>query len=276
MRRTQSRMGNSSGDHEKRSRGWYGILNRQSRRAVMPIDSWRPLPEVSLEATLSSALSAQAELSGILRQVDEISKEVTPGTSKALGDALRRAVSCVVKQTAVDRELRSLAITDDLTGLHNRRGFLALATQQLKVTRRKGQELLLYFADVDSLKEINDSFGHSEGDLALLHTAKALEQTFRGSDILARIGGDEFAVLALEASRHSQQSILRRFEQNLASVNAGECRYILSVSIGVARLSRKHAVSLAELMAQADHAMYAEKEKYPILAEATPRRRTHR
>src|SRR4029077_20951716 len=110
----------------------------------------------------------------------------------------RRTVLCAVKQSLLDRELRSLALTDDLTCLYNRRAFFALATQQLKVMRRRGLGLLLFFADVDHLKEINVTYGHREGDLALIRTANALEQTFRDSDIVARLSGDEFAVLALE------------------------------------------------------------------------------
>ena len=216
-----------------------------------------------MDEKVSLALSAQnEEFARILHEVDEISKTVNLGTPdlQTLSNALRCAVSCAAKQIVLDRELRSLALTDDLTGLHNRRSFVALATQQLKVTRRKGYGLLLCFADVDNLKDINDSYGHSEGDLALVRTAEALKRTFRDSDILARIGGDEFAVLALEASRHNQQLILRRFEQNLLHMNANEPRYRLSVSIGVARLDTEHDVSLGELMAQADQAMYLEKE----------------
>src|ERR1700686_5828877 len=97
---------------------------------------------------------------------------------------------------------------DDLTHLYNRRAFYALAAQQLKVMRRKEQGLLLFFADVDHLKNINDTYGHREGDLALVRAADALERTFRDSDILARLGGDEFAVLALDASSLNQEVIL--------------------------------------------------------------------
>src|SRR5258706_326325 len=89
-----------------------------------------------------------------------------------------------------------------------------LSLQQLKVARRKAQGLLLFFADVDNLKEINDSHGHREGDFALIQAADALERTFRSSDVIARLGGDEFAIMALEAGREDKEIILRRLKKS--------------------------------------------------------------
>ena len=213
----------------------------------------------------SGLLTLEEELAGILDEVEEISKSLKSGTpeNQALSSALERTVLCALKQSILDRELRSLALTDDLTCLYNRRAFLALASQQLKVARRKGQGLLLFFADVDNLKEINDSHGHREGDLALVRTASALEKTFRDSDIPARLGGDEFAILVLEASFRNQEAIFRRLEKSLRELNEDEFRYQLSLSVGVARFDPKRCVSLGELMAQADQAMYEEKRRRP-------------
>jgi diguanylate cyclase (GGDEF)-like protein len=171
-----------------------------------------------------------------------------------------------LKQALLDREVRSLAITDELTGLYNRRGFLASATHQLKMAHRNGENVLLLFCDVDNLKGINDSFGHQEGDLALIRTADVIEETFRDSDILARLGGDEFAVLASEASIPNRQAIMPRMESSLAKANAEESRYKLSFSIGVARFNPETPASLAELMALADQDMYAHKARQPRLA----------
>jgi diguanylate cyclase (GGDEF)-like protein len=224
----------------------------------------RPKSEESLEETLSSALLVQdKELAGIIGEVDELLKNLKADTpeTQAVSSALQRTVLCAVRQSLLDRQLQSLALTDDLTCLYNRRAFLALATQQVRLMRRKGEGLLLFFADVDRLKVINDAFGHREGDLALIRTANALEQTFRDSDIIARLGGDEFAVLAVEASCQNQEVILRRLERSLRKSNAGESRYQLSLSVGVARLDPKHFVSVGELMEQADQAMYEEKRK---------------
>jgi diguanylate cyclase (GGDEF)-like protein len=213
------------------------------------------------EILLSALLAQDKELSHILDEVDEVSKTSSSGspTTQALSKTLQRTVLCAVKQSLLDRELRSLALTDDLTGFYNRRAFLALATQQLRVAIRKDQELLLFFADVDYLKDINDTSGHREGDLALIRTADVLEQTFRSSDILARLGGDEFAVLALETSSQNEDVILRRLKKKLKASNADQTRYRLSLSIGAARFDPVHPVSLGELLTQADQSMYKQK-----------------
>jgi diguanylate cyclase (GGDEF)-like protein len=218
--------------------------------------------ENGLAENLSSALqAADSEFGQILQEVDEISKLLKsdhPDTQTMRG-ATHPAVWGAVKQALLDRELRHLALTDDLTCLFNRRGFFAAATQQLKLAHRNGQSLLLLFCDVDNLKKINDTFGHQEGDLALIRTADALEQSFRGSDILSRLGGDEFVVLASETSNQTQEIILRRLEKNLKKSGATESRYGLSLSVGVARFDPKRAITLGELMVQADKAMYEKK-----------------
>ena len=222
-----------------------------------------PSGGVLKEELFSSLLVGDNELGHILRQVDEIShtlKSDAPESQK-LSNALQLTVSCAVRQTLIERELRSLALTDDLTGLYNRRGFLASATQQLKLARRNTQESLLFFCDVDNLKKINDSYGHEEGDLALVRAADVLEQTFRDSDVLTRLSGDEFAVLALEASSQYEEVILDRLEANLEESSASESRYRLSLSVGVGRFDPERPVSLRELLAQADQAMYEQKGK---------------
>jgi len=137
-----------------------------------------------------------------------------------------------------------------------------LATQQLRVMRRRGRGFLLFFADVDHLKEINDTYGHQEGDLALIRTAQALEHTFRDSDILAHLSGDEFAVLALEASGQDRAAIVNRLEEQLQKVSSVEPRYKLSLSLGMAKFDPKHPASLADLLSKADRAMYEEKRSH--------------
>jgi len=235
------------------------------------MDRWRPNLEDSVDEMLSSALVAQdKELAHLLQEVEKVSKSLkseAPDT-QALSNTLQRTLLCAVKHSLLDRELRSLALTDDLTCLYNRRAFLALAGQQLRVARRNGQGLLLFFADVNNLKEINDTYGHQGGDLAIIRTADALEQTFRNSDVIARLGGDEFAVLALEASCENREVILRRLEKNLKGSNADESRYELSLSVGVSRFDPKHPVSLGKLIATADEVMYEDKKMRPKLCSA--------
>jgi diguanylate cyclase (GGDEF)-like protein len=220
-----------------------------------------PESEALRQKFASAILTAdRSELDRILREVAKISPPSdSPGFFRAMSGLLIRAARCAVKQYMIGEELRNLALTDDLTGLYNRRGFFALASQQLKIARRNDRCALLFFADVDGLKQINDRFGHPEGDLAITRTAKILRETFRNSDIVARLGGDEFAVLANEASSDSQKDIWRRLKENLSMEGSRDPLYSLSLSIGVARFDPRSAVTLSELLEYADQAMYEAK-----------------
>jgi diguanylate cyclase (GGDEF)-like protein len=204
---------------------------------------------------------ANLELATLLREV-HISSDAPLGSapeSSRSSELLMRAVQCAVKHYTLQAELSSLAFTDELTGLYNRRGFLCLTERQLKLARRAGHDILLFFIDVDGLKQINDSFGHFEGDCALIRTAEVLLKTFRESDVLARLGGDEFAALAIEASGHSEAAIMARFRETLETQGAQEPRYALSLSVGVVRFTPSTTSSIEELMLQADRAMYVAK-----------------
>jgi diguanylate cyclase (GGDEF)-like protein len=158
-------------------------------------------------------------------------------------------------------ELGNLALTDDLTGLYNRRGFMALAERQLKLARRSGRGLLLFMMDVDGLKKINDSYGHHEGDCALKCTAAILEETFRDSDVVARLGGDEFAVLAIEAAGHCEATIKARLLECLQSIPPGQSLHDISLSLGVARFDPRSRTSIGEMLSKADQAMYEQKRR---------------
>lgn len=223
-----------------------------------------------LEDTLASAVQAtDDELGQILREVDEIStvlKSKDPD-SQMLRVAGHPAVWSAVKQALLDREMRYLALTDELTCLFNRRGFFAAATQQLRVARRNAQDMLLFFCDVDNLKRINDTHGHREGDMALIRVADALEHTFRGSDVIARLGGDEFLVLTAGSPDQTQETMLKRLDKALKKTN-GFVGYELTVSTGVARFDPRQPVTLGELMAAADRAMYEMKQKHHAAKDA--------
>jgi len=172
-----------------------------------------------------------------------------------------RAVRCAAKQYMLQAELGNIAITDELTGLYNRRGFMALAERQLKLARRSGRGMLLFVMDVDRLKQINDTFGHSEGDRALKRTAEVLEETFRDSDVVARLGGDEFAVLAIEATDHSEATIKARLFECLKSISAEQSGYEISLSLGFARFDPGNQTSIGEFMMKADQTMYEQKRR---------------
>jgi len=207
--------------------------------------------------------AANRELASLLRDVRAESHCTSPGdtAAQAASELLMRAVRCAAKQYMLQAELGSLALTDELTNLYNRRGFMALAERQLKIGRRSGRGMLLFVMDVDRLKQINDSFGHIEGDRALKRTADALRETFRDSDVVARLGGDEFAVLAIEASGHSEATIKTRLFECLKSISARHSRYEISLSLGVARFDPRNCASIGELMAKADEAMYEQKRR---------------
>jgi len=160
------------------------------------------------------------------------------------------------------QELRNQALVDELTGLYNRRGFMFLAQQQLKLANRNKTGMLLLFADFNNLKWINDTLGHYKGDLALIETANILKETFREPDIIARIGGDEFGVLAIEGRRDSAEMLISRLQENLDTHNArGKCSYELSLSMGIARYDPECPCSIDELLGRADSLMYEQKQE---------------
>ena len=222
---------------------------------------FRTQKEVLDEPFESRLLEANQEFASLLQEASTLPNSALPSQKRSISEILMRAVRCAAKQYMLLAELGDLALVDELTGLYNRRGFMAIAERQLKVGRRSGKGMLLFFIDVDDLKQINDSHGHSEGDQALRRTAQALEITFRDSDVIARIAGDEFAVLAIEAADHSEATIRARLCEDLKSISAEEPRYAISLSMGVARFNRRDSRPIGELMAQADKAMYEEKRR---------------
>jgi diguanylate cyclase (GGDEF)-like protein len=160
-----------------------------------------------------------------------------------------------------------MSLRDDMTGLYNRRGFALLAEQRLKECRRSGSTLTIVYADVDHLKSINDGFGHDAGDIAIGLCAGALEATFRESDIVARIGGDEFAVLE-EADAPPISTVTMRLEQELdRQTSASGLRFSVSLTIGSAHSKPPHALSLDDLVQQADAVMYEDKHRAPPQTE---------
>src|SRR6266404_3415539 len=230
--------------------------------------------EIANETIFQTLLSdANRELASLLQDVRKVEEDplLAEGQAGRMKKLLMRAVHCAAKQYILQAELGNLALTDELTGLHNRRGFMALAERQLKIGRRSGRGILLFMMDVDRLKQINDSFGHFEGDRALKRTAEVLEETFRDSDVLARLGGDEFAVLAVEASGHSGATIKTRLFECLKAISAKPSRYEISLSVGLARFDPCSRMSIGELLAKADQSMYEQKRRKsrPLLKTET-------
>src|SRR5207302_8530857 len=131
------------------------------------------------------------------------------------GERLARALRHAIERNRLHAAPLDLALVDELTGLYNRRGFLTLATRDLRVARRGDETLLVAFADLDELKGVNDSAGHAGGDRALRDTASLLRRIFRDSDLVARIGGDEYAVLVRHAGPESAGVLAARMERQV-------------------------------------------------------------
>ncbi len=174
-----------------------------------------------------------------------------------------------LKHVMWHEKLREMSITDELTGLLNRRGFFALAEQQLKVAKRVKGKLALVFADMDDFKLINDKWGHHKGDEALVAMADIFRQSFRDSDLIARISGDEFALLLLDTHEDKYDIIFRRLQKNIDAFNlhVGGI-FTLSLSIGMALYDYRQPSSIDELLKLADKRMYDQKQLKKNICQA--------
>ncbi len=162
------------------------------------------------------------------------------------------------------KELELSSITDELTGLLNRRGFLRFAEKQIAMAERHKSNFSLLYLDLNDMKIINDEFGHHEGDQALINLTNILNNTFRSSDIIARVGGDEFAILMTGAKgTAAEKAVIENLLDNLRNYNKNtEKGYALSVSTGIVYYDPAHPCSLDELIFRADKLMYENKERY--------------
>lgn len=176
------------------------------------------------------------------------------------GSSLTRSIRYSIERHRLVREMRALATHDDLTGLFNRRGFRMLADHQVGLADRTKTPLSLIFIDMDDLKKINDKLGHIEGNHAIIETADILKATFRGPDIIARIGGDEFVILTHESPEDAAAAPMKRLRASLDSMNAVPGRpYPISFSMGMASYDPMSRCSIDDLIKQADSAMYSQK-----------------
>jgi diguanylate cyclase (GGDEF)-like protein len=169
----------------------------------------------------------------------------------------------IAGRDALQTALHALSITDELTGLHNRRGFMTLAEQYWRLAGRAKQDFALLYIDMDGFKRINDAYGHAEGDQALMAMARLLRWTFREADILARFGGDEFAVLLTDCGGPAARNATDRLNFNLTQLNAEPGRrYSLSISLGLAQFNPHDQAGIATLLDQGDAEMYANKRRW--------------
>jgi len=194
--------------------------------------------------------------------VQEALRTANEGLESRVAERTQQLQASLEEKEQLLAKVRDLTLRDELTGLYNRRGFLTLATQHVKFARRTKRGCWLIVVDMDDFKQINDSFGHPEGDRALIKTAELLTRSFRESDIIARLGGDEFTVLAVHADDDSVSTITKRLAETLSQCNAQADRgYALAFSVGVARFDPTSPCSIDELFARADEALYEQKRR---------------
>jgi len=176
-------------------------------------------------------------------------------------NSLWRAMQYAARRQRTQLDLLSVALTDDLTGLNNRRGFIALAEHHAQLAYRTGKPFLIAFVDLDGMKQINDTFGHQEGNRALMDAADLLRDSIRHSDVLGRLGGDEFAALVIDAVEERAETLALRLQQKLNTHNANPGRlYDLSLSFGIVPWTKvDERPDIEHLLAQADELMYKQK-----------------
>src|SRR3990170_2329733 len=172
----------------------------------------------------------------------------------------------ISERKETERKLEELTLVDELTGLTNRRGFKLLATLLISMANRMQVNATMFFIDVDNLKMINDQYGHIEGDRALVQIAKILKTTYRSADIIARISGDEFVILALDSTEHTRGAMMDRLlERETLQIHLSH-PYRLSFSVGYSRYEWEQPRSLESLFQEADQSMYERKKEAKTLS----------
>ncbi len=169
----------------------------------------------------------------------------------------QKAAEAALRQR--EEQLRMLSLSDDLTGLYNRRGLFALGEHTMRIARRRARRLGIIYIDVDSLKTINDRFGHAQGDEALRTVADVMRASIRESDVVGRIGGDEFVILAEDDTGVTQDLVdAPAPPPDRANAKAGR-PFRLSLSIGAVDWEPGEQATLQELIERADQHMYDDK-----------------
>ncbi len=176
------------------------------------------------------------------------------------GKFLTRILNYNLERSRLQMELQRLSLVDPLTGLYNRRGFTTLAAQHLKLASRSKRGFGIFSIDVDGLKKVNDRDGHAAGDRLLAAVAGVLTSAFRGSDIVARMGGDEFAVMAMDLQKEHMILLEARLADRLRQHNAGlPPDQAAGFSTGAVYFDPAGPATLEGLLDHADRLMYEKK-----------------
>ncbi|MFL6674753.1 MAG: diguanylate cyclase domain-containing protein [Massilia sp.] len=212
------------------------------------LDERKRIPASILELALAALGKIQTR-----NAMEKLQCEQMSGSPHAHAAGLER-------RDALETEMRLLSLTDVLTGLRNRRGFMLHAEQLFKLAQRQHAHSAVIFADVDDLKLVNDELGHDAGDHLLRDAAAVFRESFRGADVIARLGGDEFVAYTLDDEH--PKVILGRIYDNLRAFNLMQERpYTVSISAGIVQCDPDGEQSLLAYIQRADQQMYEHKRR---------------
>jgi diguanylate cyclase (GGDEF)-like protein len=171
-------------------------------------------------------------------------------------------VATAIQRKQMEEEMEKLAHFDSLTGAYNRGYGLGLLSRELKFARRRKTPFLLVYIDINNFKNINDTYGHKEGDKILKEVAKLFKITLREIDIICRVGGDEFLLIFPDSSLNDALLIRERLNKNLEKLNQTlDKPYNIGLSVGISYYNPSNPLSIDELISIADENMYKEKNK---------------
>jgi len=177
----------------------------------------------------------------------------------------------VTESIRLKKELQQLSLTDDLTKVYNRRGFMIFASRAVHQAKRLRQRLFVLFADLDGLKNINDYHGHQVGDTYLKMASEVLTSSFREVDTIARMGGDEFAVMGMITEACIPDSLVERLHHNIDRYNEKNAPVFgLAMSIGIAVYDPVAPEPIERVIERADDAMYRQKKSKKVNGAITP------
>ncbi len=213
----------------------YGLLMAETR-----------LEHFLYASQIASQVSVSIEVLEIIKKQNAIKKELEKNLAETVAN---------------NRVLDEMSRSDHLTGVLNRRGFLNTTRRVLEDEQNYGKKAIAIYADMDNLKIINDEFGHDEGDYSLKTIAKALTESFRQSDVVARMGGDEFAAFAIVNQDNFPDTIRKRIHSVLEGMNEQNDKlYRIAMSVGIVEFVIGEDSDIERILSEADMDLYAEKK----------------